>query len=278
MSAVSADGTVQPTGRELDAVLAFVGRVRRRARALDLAAGAAACASGGIALVLGMLVPAASYWCAVPALVSVAGLGVALAGALMTARAVFGPPAAGEVADWIERATPELRDSLATSVEGGPLAGVSARYAAPRLARVPEAAVGPPGRRGARALVLAASAVVLGAGVLARAIVPPASTVPRPGAAAPTAKVPHPGVDTTDVRKQPVRPEAAASVKASVPDRTGGVEVIVRAGPGAAAESPARGRAKAGEVLVSSPAGFERAVELFMDGLPEQANDGTDRR
>ncbi|MHC4202608.1 MAG: hypothetical protein ACYSU0_21660, partial [Planctomycetota bacterium] len=259
MSAVPVDERTRPVGRELATVLEFVDRARRRVCALDLAAGAAASAAGGVALVTGALVPAGSYWCAVPAFAAAAGLLVVLAGVTVAARAAFGPPTVAEVADWVERASPELRDSLAASVEGGPLAGVSARYAAPRLARLRASAVEPRGRRGARAIVLAASAVALGAGVLARAVPPPPASPDERPRAAPAAKAPAPGGDAARVREPPARPDAASPTGTGASPgvgRTGGLEVIVRAGPAARPEKPSPGRAKAGEVLISSPAGF----------------------
>lgn len=256
----------------LDTVSRFVERVRRRSRALELAGGAVAFAAGTFGLAAGALTPAASFWKAVPVLVAAGGLGVAIAGGLMAARALLRPPLAREVADWIERAAPELRDSLATSVEKGPLAEVSARYAASRLAHIRELAPEPRPRRRARGAVFAASAVVLGAGLLGLLLLPEPEATAGAGPGTPGAEAPAGGTSTGGSAE---RERPAGRDSRGPPGTPPAVEVVVRAGAPRRPDRPRLGSAPAGEVLLSSPEGFERAVELFFDSrdpTPEDAS------
>ena len=106
------------------AIRRFVDRVRRRSRAEDAVAGAAALVCGTGAGSVGWMLASGGVSAAGMVLVP-AGCVAGALGARMLARAVFRPPPRERAAAWVEGAMPDLRDSLATALEAGSLAEAS---------------------------------------------------------------------------------------------------------------------------------------------------------
>ncbi|MHC4250810.1 MAG: hypothetical protein ACYS9X_16920 [Planctomycetota bacterium] len=250
----------------------FVDRVRRRSRVEDVAAGTVAFVCGTCAATVGwMLASADAGTLAAPVLA--AGCGVAFLGARRLARAALRPPSSARAAAWIENAMPELRDALATAVEAGPLARASAEYAAPRIAGARAGALLPAPARRARAALVAGALAVLLAGSSAALWARPGARGPDPRAEAGRG----PGTaDEPGAPGIPKGPGAAAVRDSDLPGLPAAVDVVTAVGRArqmtlhaVAAprdHAPGVGSADATEVLVSSPQGFERAVELFMAG------------
>jgi len=251
-------------GDDLGILRRLVAQVRLRGRIAHGLAGAVilACGAGAAALAWTAEVTAAGAVLLAPALAASAAL--AAAGAAMLAGAAFRPPTEKRIADWIEIALPQLRDSLATALEGGPLAPVAAAYAARRIDPAAVRAVEPARRRRARPALLAAAGVVLVWTCLARFQAAAGRNAPG-GAGAPGPDRPAAGGDAGAEPSRPVaypppdEPSAALDVKIVV--RPADVER-----PTAAPRHSNQGAAAASEVLLGAPEGFERAVELFMVG------------
>ncbi|MHC5053731.1 MAG: hypothetical protein ACYTKD_03320 [Planctomycetota bacterium] len=250
----------------------FVDRVRRRSRAEDAAAGGVAFVCGTCAGTVGwMLASGGAGTLAAPVLA--AGCAVAFLGARRLARAVLRAPSRARVAAWIEDAMPELRDALATTVEAGPLAEVSAEYAAPRIGQARAGALLPAPARRARAWLVAGALAVLLAGCVVAFLATPDARGPEPRAEAGRG----PGTaDAPGAMGASTMPAAGAVRDSDLPGEAAAVDVVAAEGRAgqmtlravAAPRDRARGAgpADATEILVSSPQGFERAVELFMAG------------
>lgn len=249
----------------LAAVRGLVGRARLFARAEDASAGAIAFLEGMCALRMAVGAASGGAGLALAAALGVAFAGAACAacGTWLVARALFRPPSAAAAAGWIERALPGLRDSLATAVEGGPLARVSAEYAAPWIAGARAGALLPAAGRRARAAVVVAATAALCAGLAVGSRspegAPPVPARSLPGAAA-----------SADGRGAPVGPRGegvAPEVVRGAPRRAG---LTVRAAASPRPRARAAGPVDATEILLRSPVGFERAVEAFLSGGPPE--------
>jgi len=249
----------------------FVERVRRRSLAGDIAAGGMALVCGACGATLGWVLASAGAG-ALASLLFVASCGLAFLGGRRLARALARPPTLSGVAAWIESAMPELRDTLATAVESGPLARVSAEYAAPRIADVRAGALLPQRERRERAgIVAGALGVLLAASVMALAVKAPDGQKPvtvRSPRAIGSSNAPG-----TAGGAGPVGLRDAAAEDAALPAR----RLILRAV--AAPRDPRGGDGRVGEadILVASPRGFERAVELFVIREDAGAHEGDDR-
>jgi hypothetical protein len=240
----------------------FVDRVRRRSRIEDGVAGA-------VVFICGACGAAVGWPLGVLALAP--GCAVAFLGARLLARALLRPPPRSRVAAWIESATPELRDTLATAVEAGNLAEASAEYAAPRIADARPGALLPARVRRQRAALVASA-------VTALVVISVVASLARPGT----------GAEDGSGTSVPVAPEVSEAIgegDAKDPRGVTTVEVV----PAVDTESrmtlravavPRERKSDAGpvdatEILVSSPQGFERAVELF---VTHEKVEGDDRR
>lgn len=247
----------------LTAVRRLVGRARLFARAEDASAGAIACLMGicGARMALGAASGGAGLALAAALGVAFAGAACVACGTWLVARALFRPPSAAAAAGWIERALPGLRDSLATAVEGGPLARVSAEYAAPRIAGARAGALLPASGRRARAAAVVAATAALCAGLAVGSCPPegapsaPARSLPAPSASGERRGAPR------EARGEGVAPEALRGAP-----RRAGLTVRAAASPRPPARAP--GPVEATEILLRSPVGFERAVEAFLGGGP----------
>jgi len=237
----------------------FVDRVCWRARVEDVAAGAAAfvCGTSGAAVGWSLAFGGAGI---LGALVLAAGCAVAFLGARLLVRAALWPPSRSRVAAWIESAIPELRDALATAIEAGHLAESSAEYAAPRIADARPGALLPSKVRRQRvALVVTAVAVLLAISVVASVAKPEVrveSGVRSSASVAPEASDTVGEGDAEDLRgivtgevAPAAQPESRMTLRAVAVPRYDASEA---------------GAVDATAILVGSPQGFERAVELFV--------------
>lgn len=265
------------------AIRRFVDRVRRRARAEDAMAGVAAFVCGTCAATVGWSLASGgagvvTALATLATLVGAAGCVVALLGARLLARAALRPPSATRAAAWIERAIPELRDALATAVEAGPLAELSAEYAAPRIADARVGALLPAPARRARAALVAGAVGILLVVSVATAMVKPGARPPVHGAGG--GRAIGQGLETA------APPGALGTLKASgataAVTPAGGRErrMTLRAIAAPRDRAAGAGSVDATEILVSSPRGFERAVELFVAGgkAARREGDGPQRK
>jgi len=240
----------------------FVERVRRRSLARDIAAGGLALVCGACGATLGYVLASAGAG-GLASLLFAACCGVAFLGGRRLARALVRPPPVARVAAWIENAMPELRDTLATAVESGPLARVSAEYAAPRIEGARAGALLPAGeRRGRAGLVAGALGVLLAASVMALAVKAPSGQEPV---------TVEPSRATGDVHEgRSVEPRDATVEDADLP----GPRLMLRAVVSTHDPLGDNGRVDAADILVSSPPGFERAVELFVANENAELREG----
>jgi len=246
----------------------FVERVRRRSLAGDIAAGGAALVCGACGATIGWVLASAGAG-ALASLLFIASCALAFLGARRMARALVRPPPVARVAAWIETAMPELRDTLATAVESGPLARVSAEYAEPRIADMRAGALLPAGERRVRAgLVAGALGVLLAASVMVLAVngagLHDAGTVETPrliGAAM---------VSGSADEKHSLVPGKAPVEDADLP----GPRLMLRAVAVPGERVSEDGRVDAADILVSSPRGFERAIELFVTNEDAEFHEG----
>ncbi len=129
-----------------------------------------------------------------------------------------------------------------------------------RLQSIRASAFVPPRERRMRRAVLASSVAILCLGVLVRLLAA--------------------GIRDDVTQAPPVRPSAVPGLRAGVPrsppptalppkERGGplAVEIVARPAAPGAIPRPRPGPVDAAKILVSSPEGYERAVELFVGGL-----------
>jgi len=245
---VSSDATVRR----------FVERVRRRSLAGDMAAGGVALVCGACGATFGWVLASAGAG-ALASLLFVASCGVAFLGGRRLARALARPPTVARVAAWIENAMPELRDTLATAVESGPLARVSAEYAAPRIEGLRAGALLPASERRDRAgLAAGALGVLLAASVMVLAVKAPGEQKPM------TVETPS-AIGTATASGAADEKHSLEPGNTTVEDKgLPGPRLMLRAVAATRAPLVEDGRVDPADILVSSPRGFERAVELFV--------------
>jgi len=249
-------------------VLRFVERVRRRSLAGDIAAGGLALVCGVCGATLGWVLASAGAG-ALASLLLVASCGPTFLGGRRLARALVRPPPVARVAAWIEREMPELRDTLATAVESGPLALVSAEYAAPRIEGVRAGALLPAGeRRGRAGLVSGALGVLLAASVMV--LVVNGSGRQEPVTVEPPRAIGAATASGNADEEHPVATGDAAAHDAALP----GPRLMLRAVVSTRDPLGENGRVDAADILVSSPRGFERAVEIFVTNENAELREG----
>jgi len=226
----------------------LLARARTRYRALELAAGSVAIASGLAAAAIEVFGGAGSCTGLAAVLAGAGGVAFAAISSGVLARAIFAPPDEKDSAAWGEAVFPELREALVTAVEGGPFAPVCARRAflALRGREAKLARVEPARRARARTALVGGALAALCIAIAARSVGHPAPV--EPGA---------PAEDTKKIETPlPERPAVREAEPVSAP------EVIAAARKQPRREFPRR--ADAAAILLSAPQGYEKAVELFV--------------
>lgn len=180
---------------------------------------------------------------------------VAAYASLELARVLYAAPNDADVALWVERELPSLRDSLITALEGGPLASTSAEYAMARLrtAQRASATAGHSHGEAARTRLVWSGAVALLMAIAVRVAV---------GFAV------DEGIEAPLQLDAPPEELAEVEVFALPPTRNVAAYVpmfgVVAPGREPAGESSRGGSLDAADILLSSPPGYERAVELYI--------------
>jgi hypothetical protein len=312
-------------GDALATVLAFVTAARRRIVRRRLGAAALLVAAGVVCtLASPFLAPASTDGPGTAGSIAMAlGGTVCAAGTLCAAMAWRGRPSVHTVACWAERELPDLRDSLATAVEGGSLAPVCAEYAARRLPRGAAVELEPARSRWRRRALVAGALSLAALSFLAVVLTRRGSGQPssRPATCPESGRGssrPAPGrnsrerarpfktagegqgpgpcrTEPSTVEATPVRDGGARQARTTVVPADAALQVRTAAVPADAAlqvrtaavpadaalqvrtaavpANAARGASpssrlgvRAAEVLVPAPAGYERAMELYLSG------------